>query len=75
MMNLMNVAASLHSEQQNQILSVSDRQRSRCAALGREQIEGLKVSRRGSKAPVLSESKTHLMAHTGVSEAECCPAP
>lgn len=53
-MNLMNVAASLRSDQQNQILSVSSRQKSR------EEIEGLKASRRGSKALVLSESKTHL---------------
>ncbi len=49
----MNVAASLDSEQQDQILS-----------LAREEIEGLKASRRGSQGLVLSESKTH-----GVSEA------
>ncbi len=50
----MNVAASLDSEQQD---------------LAREEIEGLKASRRGSQGLVLSESKTH-----GVSEAERWPA-
>lgn len=51
----MNVTASLHFDQQNQIHSVSNRQKARFAALGREEIQGLKASMRGSKALVLSE--------------------